>query len=60
MNLRKQKWLIICSYDPNKSMMRQHMEDFSESMDLHSSNYENFTFLCDFNADMEYVALTDF
>ena len=24
MNLRKQKWLISCSYNPNKSILDQH------------------------------------
>ena len=26
LNLRKQKWLISCSYKPNKSMTGQHVE----------------------------------
>ena len=51
MNLRKQKWLISCSYNPNKSMIGQYLEALSnKGMDLHSSTYANFIFLGDFNA----------
>ena len=58
--LRKQKWLISCSYNPNKSMISQHMEALDKNMDLYSSNYENFIFLVNFNAGMEHSALKDF
>ena len=58
--LRKKKWLISCSCNPNKSMICQHMEQLAKSMDLYSTTYENFIFLGDFNADMEHSALKDF
>ena len=58
--LRKQKWLISCCYNPNKSMICQHMKALAKNMDLHSSTYENFIFFGDFNASMEYSALKDF
>ena len=54
MNLRKQKWLISCSYNANKSMIGQHVAALSKSLNLHSSTYE------DFNAGMEHVALKNF
>ena len=58
--LRKQKWLISCSYNPNiKSMISQHMEALGKIMDLYSSAYENYIFLADFNAGMEHSALND-
>ena len=61
--LRKQKWLISCSYNPNiKSMISQHMEALGKIMDLYSSTYEtyeNYIFLADFNAGMEHSALND-
>ena len=58
--LRKQSWLISCSYNPNKSMICQHIKALRKNMDLHSSTYENFVFLGDFNAGMEHSALKDF
>ena len=54
--LTKQKWLISCSYNPNKSMNKS----IGKNMDLYSSTYENFIFLSDFNAGMEHSALKDF
>ena len=42
--LRKQTWLISCSYNPNKSMISQHTEALAKNMDLYSSTYENFIF----------------
>ena len=58
--LRKQKWFISYSYNPNKSMICQHKETLAKNMDLYSSTYENFIFLGDFNVDMEHSALKDF
>ena len=58
--LRKQRWLISCSYKPNKSMISQHMEALGKNMDLYSSTYENFIFLGDFHAGMEHSGLKDF
>ena len=58
--LRKQTWLISCSYNPNKSIICQHMEALAKNMDLYSSTYENFIFLGDFNVGMEHSALKDF
>ena len=58
--LRKQKWLIISSYNPNKSMISQHMEALGKNMDLYSSTSGNFIFLGDFNAGMEHSTLKDF
>ena len=36
--------LKSCCYNPNKSMIGQHIETLSKSMNLHSSTYENFIF----------------
>ena len=58
--LRKQKSLISCSYDPNKSMASPHMDVLGKNMDLYSSTYEESMFLGDFNAGMEHSALKDF
>ena len=54
--LPKQKWLISCSYNPNKSMNRF----IGKNMGFYSSTYKNFIFLSGFNADMEHSALKDF
>ena len=48
--LRKQRWFIRCSYNPNESIISQHVDALGKSMDLYSSTYENFILLNDFNA----------
>ena len=58
--LRKQKCLISCSCNLNKSIICQHMEVFAKNMVLYSLTYENFVLLGDFNADIEDSALKDF
>ena len=58
--LRNQNWLIGCSYNPDKSMISQHMEAVVKNMVLYPSTYENLNFWGDFNADMKHSALTDY
>ena len=59
-NLGKQKWLICCSYNPNKHNISKHIEVLSKSIDLFSSNYENLLFIGDFNAGLDNAVLKDF
>ena len=59
-NLRKQKWLICCSYNPNKHNISKHIEALSKSIDLFSSNYENILLLGAFNAGLDNAVLKDF
>ena len=41
-NLRKQKCLICCSYNPNKHNISKHIEALSKSIDLFSSDMKIF------------------
>ena len=50
-NLRKQKWLIICNYNPHKTMIKGYLEYISKEIDSHSSKYDNFLLLGDFNSE---------
>ena len=59
-NLRKQKRLISCSYNPNKHNISMHIEALSKSIDLFSSNYENVLLMGDFNASLDNAVLKDF
>ena len=40
-NLRKTKWLLCCSYNPNRYKINFHLEIFKRSLALYSSHYEN-------------------
>ena len=57
-NLRKQKWLIFWSCNPNKHNISKHIEALS--IDLFSSNYENVLLMGDFNAGLDNAVLKDF
>ena len=59
-NLRKQKWCICCSYNPNKPNINKHIEALSKSIDLFSSNHENILLMGDFNAGLDDTVLKDF
>ena len=58
--LRTKKWLLCCSYDAHKNSISTHIDFLRRELDLHSSNYENFMFLGDFNSEMTDTNLKDF
>ena len=60
LNLRKQKWLIICNYNPHKTSIKGHLECISKEIDSHSSKYDNFLLLGDFNSEPTEEAMKSF
>ena len=40
LNLRNTKWLLNCSYNPDKSVIEKHLASLSKYLDIYSSNYE--------------------
>ena len=49
LNLRNNKWLVNCSYNPHRSSISTHLDKLSESLDLFSSDYEKTVLFGDFN-----------
>ena len=49
LNLRNNKWLVNCSYNPHIRSTGNHLDKISDSLDLLSSGYEKMIFLGDFN-----------
>ena len=41
LNFRKRKWLVCCSYNPNRNNIFNHLEALRKSLDLYSAHYEN-------------------
>ena len=39
-NLRKRKWLVCCSCNPNKDNISNHLQLIRKKLDLYLSNYE--------------------
>ena len=52
-NLRRKKWLLNCSYNPDKSNTSMHLLALRENLDLYSTKYQNFVILGDFNVEVD-------
>ena len=53
LNLTKQKWLITSNYNLHKIIIKGHLEYIGKEIDSHSSKYDNFVLLGDFNSETE-------
>ena len=58
-NLRKRKWFINGSYNPNKSFLSKHLECLNRIIDEYSKLYQNFLFLGDFNVSVSEKCLEE-
>ena len=50
-NLRKRKWLLSGSYNPNKSQMIHHLECLNNLLGNIARNMRTMFFTCDFNVN---------
>ena len=60
LNLRKQKWLIICNFNTHKTVIKGYLEYISKEIDSHSSMHDNFLLLGDFNSEPTEEAMKSF
>ena len=58
--LHKKKWLINCSYNPNKNNIKNHLEIISKALDAFSTKYENIILLGDFNVCVDDETMRNF
>ena len=59
-NLRKVKWLVICSYNPHKNNISNHLENLSKVLNRHLSRYERFLCIGDFNSEITEFPMKNF
>ena len=59
-NLRKTKWLLICSYNPHKNNISNHLMNLSKIIDRNSSRYDKYLCIGDFNLETFETALRNF
>ena len=59
-NIRKKKWLLVCTYNPNKNLISNHLKEIGKNLDNYSSKYGNFILLGDFNSEPTESAVRDF
>ena len=60
LNFRKKKWLLCCSYNPNKNTISDHLEILRRNLDLYSAQYENLIMIGDFNSDVNQSCMKAF
>ena len=52
-NLRKKKWLLCCSYNPQKNNIANHLKNICKTLD-------NIALLGDFNVELEEESIAEF
>ena len=49
--LKSCKWLICCSYNPNRINVATHLDEIGKALDTYSRKYENTLLIGDFNVE---------
>ena len=50
-NIRKKKWLLVCTCNPNINLISNHLKEIGKNLDNYSSKYDNFILLGDLNSE---------
>ena len=58
-NIRRKKWLLCCSYNPDKNNISYHLHHLNKCLDVYLKHY-NLLILGDLNADLEDGCLNAF
>ena len=59
-NIKSKKWLLCCTYNPNKSLIENHLRQLQKQLEASSERYEHFLIMGDFNADVSDPSMTSF
>ena len=59
-NLKKRKWLLICSYNPNKDVIDKHLNCIGKLLNDQYKKYENVIFIDGFNSETAEDTMQDF
>ena len=60
LNFHKRKWLLSCSYNPNKNNIMNHLDALQRNLDLYSSKYEHVILLGNFNVETKESCMQSF
>ena len=60
MNIKSKKWLLCCTYNPNKSLIENHLRQLQKQLEAFSERYEHFLIMGDFNGDVSDPSMTPF
>ena len=56
-NLRKRKWFLNCSHNTNQNSISNHLECLNHLIDEHSSSFDHFIFIGDFNVSTNHNSI---
>ena len=59
-HIYKKKWLVYGTYNPNKSLIRNHLSVLSKTLSHYAPLYDNFILLGDFNSEVTDEAMVEF
>ena len=59
-NLRKKKWLLSCSYNPNRKYIVNHVKNICTGLDQFRATSDNLVLIGDFNIEPEEENMLDF
>ena len=54
------KWLICCSYNPNRIFVSRHVDHICKGIDTYSKKHENVLLMGDFNIELKETNMTKF
>ena len=60
LRFHKKKWLVYCSYDPNKYNISRHADKLRKGLDLYSAYYKNIILLGVFNISIDDIHMESF
>ena len=60
LNFRKKKWLLCCTYNPNRNNISSNLDLLRRSLDLYSAEYEHFIIVGDFNTEITQTSMKVF
>ena len=59
-DIRKKKWLLVGTYNPNKNLISNHLKEIGKNLDNYSPKYDNFILLGDLNSEPTGSAVKEF
>ena len=60
LNIRTNKWLLSCSYNPKYSQISHQSKEIGKDLDVLKSKYDNIILMGDFNAEPADTVVSDF
>ena len=59
-NIQKKKWLLVCSYNPHKSNIPNHLHYLNKGLDVYLKSYDNILIMGDLNSKVSESSLNGF